>query len=154
MRHQYRIDFKNLSPSTVYEFEFLLEDSFFEQFDTSEILHGNVNAHIELLHLASAYELKFHIDGVVAVMCDRCLDDVEIPVEADDKLIVTLGKSYEEVNEEHIIVPESESAIDVTWLMYEFILLALPMRRVHDDGLCNKEMEQKLKELSPNIEDN
>jgi len=126
----------------------MLDDKFFELVDAPEVRHGKVRVKIEVVRVASAFELTFHTEGVVAVMCDRCLDDVEMPIDADNRLIITFGEAYEEPSDEHVIVPEEEGAIDVSWFMYEFIALALPMRRVHEEGFCNEEIAKRLKELS------
>lgn len=40
------------------------------------------------------YELISYIDGTVAVPCDRCLEDMDQSITADNKLIVKLGEEY------------------------------------------------------------
>jgi uncharacterized metal-binding protein YceD (DUF177 family) len=96
---------------------------------------------------ASAYEMSFHTEGVVKVECDRCLGDVEMPVKADNKLLVTFGETYSETSDEHVTVSEEEGTINTAWFMYEFIVLALPLKRVHKAGECDEKMSSKLREL-------
>ena len=61
------------------------------------------------------FEMNFRIEGVVMVPCDRCLDDMEIPVETNNRLIVKFGKEYAEESDEIVIIPEDEGAINIVF---------------------------------------
>jgi len=45
-------------------------------------------------------------------------------------------------------VDENEGILDLSWFIYEFIMLAIPIKHVHAPGKCNSVMMQKLEELS------
>ena len=92
-----------------------------------------------------AFELNFQIAGTVIVPCDRCLDDMDLSIETQDKLIVKFGKEYAEESDEIVIVPEEEGSINIAWFLYEFIALAIPIKHVHAAGKCNKAMAAKLR---------
>ncbi|MDR0743491.1 MAG: DUF177 domain-containing protein [Tannerella sp.] len=143
----YQIDLKSLLPATVYEFNYALGDDFFESVDGPEVKQGNVNVSLSVIRASSAFELEFHINGMVTVPCDRCLDDMEVLIEAKNRLIVTFGEAYAETSDEHVIVSEEEGFINVAWYMYEFIALAIPIKHVHEPGGCNEMMMSKLNEL-------
>jgi uncharacterized metal-binding protein YceD (DUF177 family) len=144
----YRIDLKNLLPAINYSFNYVLGDDFFEFVDGTEVSHGNVNVLLSVVRASSAFELKFHIDGTVRVTCDRCLDEMEIPIATENRLIATFGETYAEISDEHIVISEEKGFIDVAWYMYEFIALAIPVKHVHEPGKCNEMMVLKLRELS------
>ena len=85
------------------------------------------------------------------ITCDRCLDEFNFPVDYQTKLIVNFGKNKGEVTEEIITISESDHEINVAQYIYEFIHLALPMKKVHPDdekgvSTCNGEVMKKLKE--------
>ena len=143
----YQIDLKNLSLSDNYEFDYVLENEFFESVDGPEVRQGKVNVSLSVVRMASAFELNFRIEGVVMVACDRCLEDMEFPVETINRLIVTFGEMYTETSDEQVIVSEDEGFINVAWYMYEFIALAIPIKHVHEPGECNEVMASKLNEL-------
>ena len=143
----YQIDLRNLSLAETYKFEYVLEDGFFESVDGPEVRQGKVNVSLSVVRMSSAFELGFHIEGVVTVTCDRCLEDMEIPVETINRLIVTFGEMYAETSDEQVIVSEEEGFINVAWYMYEFIALAIPIKHVHNPGECNEVMASKLKEF-------
>ena len=81
------------------------------------------------------------------ISCDRCLDDMEQSVETDNRLIVKLGSETSE-EDDMIVVNEDEGILDMSWIIYEFIVLAIPIRHVHAPGKCNPAMTQALEELS------
>lgn len=139
----YKIPLKSLSPGK-HEFTFTLNDKFFKDIDGEEFKKGNINAKVTVKKLVGSFELVFEMDGIVKVPCDRCLDDVEIPVDYNGKLFVKFGKSYSEESEDVIIIPE-EDEINIAWFFYEFAVLSLPMKRVHPPGKCNKTVSGKLK---------
>ena len=141
----YTIDLKNLTPGT-HDFEYLLENKFFVDIDGNEVHKGHVHVQLAVKKSSVAFELNFQIAGTVIIPCDRCLDDMELPIETQDKLIVKFGKEYAEESDEIVIVPEEEGTINVAWFMYEFIALAIPIKHVHAAGKCNKAMAAKLRQ--------
>ena len=141
----YTIDLKNLTPGT-HDFEYLLENKFFVDIDGNEVQKGHVHVQLTVKKSSMAFELNFQIVGTVIIPCDRCLDDMELPIETQDKLIVKFGKEYAEESDEIVIVPEEEGTINVAWFIYEFIALAIPIKHVHAAGKCNKAMAAKLRQ--------
>ena len=93
------------------------------------------------------FELLFHTEGTVTVRCDRCLDDMQQPIEADNRLMVKLGDTYTE-DDDTVTIDEAEGILDVAWFIYEFTMLAIPIKHVHAPGKCNSAMTQRLEELS------
>jgi uncharacterized metal-binding protein YceD (DUF177 family) len=150
----YDIDLKNLTPG-IHEYDFLLENKFFIDIDGDQVQKGKVNVHLTVNAAASMiYEMNFQIDGVVMVPCDRCLDDMEVLINTNNRLVVKFGNEYAEESDEVVIVPEEEGSINIAWFLYEFIALAIPMKHVHAPGKCNKAMTSKLKRHSArNVDD-
>ena len=135
---------KKISPG-VHEFEYLLENKFFVDIDGTEVQKGKVKVHLTVKRSSMMFEMNFQIEGVVVVPCDRCLDDMEIPIDTHNRLAVKFGKEYAEESDEVVVIPEEEGAINLAWFLYEFIALAVPMKHVHAPGKCNKAMSSKLK---------
>jgi uncharacterized metal-binding protein YceD (DUF177 family) len=155
---QFAIQFAGLKSGS-YNFEFAINDSFFEKFTESEIKKGKVDVHVELQRQARMMVLLFNMKGSVMLTCDRCLDEFDIPVDSQTKLIVNFGKDNSEDSEEIITISESENEINVAQFIYEFIHLALPMKRVHPDDekgnpTCNSEVMKKLKEHTSTTSEN
>lgn len=125
-------------------YEFLLDNLFFTHIDGPEVQKGKVNVVLNVKRTAKAFELDFKTDGIVLVPCDRCLDEMELPVSSTDTLLVKFGNGYAEEKDNMVVVPEEEGEINVAWFIYEFIALCIPMKHVHAPGKCNKSMMGKL----------
>ena len=113
--------------------------------DGDQVQKGKVKVRLTVKRSSMMFEMNFQIEGVVMVPCDRCLDDMEIPVDTHNRLVVKFGKEYAEESDEVVVIPEDEGAINLAWFLYEFIALAIPMKHVHAPGKCNKAMSSKLK---------
>ena len=125
------------------EYEYQLDNQFFADLDAPEVQKGRVNVTLKVRKTSGIYQLDFHTEGEVVVTCDRCLDEMEQPIETDDRLKVKLGVDYSEIDD-MVVVPEEDGYINVAWFIYEFIALSIPMKHVHAPGKCNKDMVSKL----------
>ena len=143
---QFKIDLKN-QKDEVRTLDFDLDDWFFNALDGSEVKQGALHVSVSIRKMTGFYELLFHTEGTVTVTCDRCLDDMSQPIKADNRLIVKLGAAYSE-EDDVMTVAEDEGILDTSWLIYEFIVLAIPIKHVHAPGKCNPAMSQVLEELS------
>ena len=143
---QLNIDLKGLTTDLAV-LEYDLGDEYFSALDGSQLEHGALHVSVSIRKMTGFFELQFHTEGVVTVSCDRCLDDMEQPVEADNILVVKLGDTYSE-DDDTVTIDESDGMLDVSWFIYEFTMLAIPIKHVHAPGKCNSAMTQKLAELS------
>ena len=139
----YKIDLKGMAESSA-DYEFVLDNAFFAYIDSPELQKGKVQVKLHVRKTAQAFELSFHSEGEVVVLCDRCLDEMEQEISSDDKILVKFGPEYADEGDNLIVVPEDEGTINVAWIMYEFIALAIPMKHVHAPGKCNKAMSGNL----------
>lgn len=128
------------------EYQYLLDNQFFANIDGEEIPKGKVNVNLLITKTAGYYNLDFVLNGTATIPCDRCLDDMDHPIDTTARLIVKLGRDYAEESDEVIVIPESEGTINLAWFLYEFVALAIPIKHVHAPGKCNKQMSSKLKE--------
>ena len=143
---KYNVDLKGMKASSL-EMEFELDNAFFADIDGEEFQKGAVKAKVTVKKSREIFDFSFEMTGTVVVPCDRCLDDLEIDVDTESTLRVKLGDSYADEGD-IVIVPENEGDLNIAWYLYEFIVLALPMKRVHAPGKCNHEMTGKLKRHS------
>ena len=142
----YKIDLKGLKEDeTVLDFD--LRDDFFQSLDGSQLEHGALHVSVSIRKMTGFFELLFHTEGSVTVSCDRCLDDMEQPISTDNHMMVKLGDTYSD-DDDTVTIDENEGILDLSWFIYEFIMLAIPIKHVHAPGKCNSAMTQKLEELS------
>ena len=140
----YKVDLKNMR-TDVQENKYLLDNQYFANIGGEDIQRGKVNASVTITKIADMFNFSFHFEGTVIVPCDRCLDDMEYPIETTTRLVVKFGKDYSEESDEIIVIPEIEGVINIAWFLYEFVALAIPIKHVHMPDKCNKQMSTKLK---------
>jgi uncharacterized metal-binding protein YceD (DUF177 family) len=147
---KYTIQFANLSTGKQ-EFTFKVKDSFFEQFENSEIRKGSFTVQIELQKQTTMLLLGFKIKGKAVVECDRCGDEFPLSVTGEQHLIVKVGGEDMDDNDEIVSVPSSSNEMDVSQFIYEYIILSLPLRRTHPGkkgkNACNPEVIKKLEAI-------
>ncbi|OFY65711.1 MAG: hypothetical protein A2V46_10135 [Bacteroidetes bacterium RBG_19FT_COMBO_42_7] len=132
-------------------FEFEIKKAFFDLFEESEIKEGELIVVAEIEKSPSHLDLNIKISGKVRICCDRCLEMFDHPVDCENRLLVKFGTKKDESDPEIIAVPRDEHELDLKQYLYEFIHLALPIKRIHPDGVkgmstCDPVMLQKLKE--------
>ncbi|MBO7417420.1 MAG: DUF177 domain-containing protein [Bacteroidaceae bacterium] len=147
MLEKYDIDLKIMEVDEKV-FAYSLDDNFFTALETQDVTRGLVEAQVHVKKLASSFELDMYINGHVIIQCDRCLDDMIQPVDANNKLFVKFGPAYLDEGDDLVIVPEDEGKVNVAWFLYEIVALSIPIQHTHAPGECNKEMMKILKEHS------
>ena len=128
-------------------FEFNIDDTFFKNFEYSEIEKGKLKVKLNLLNQGTMMVLNFTISGTVREHCDRCAEEFDLPIEGKNQLIIKVGlkEAADETNDDIINIEGNEQKIDLSQFIYEYITLALPSKRAHPlKSDCNKEVLKKL----------
>lgn len=126
--------------------EYHLDNSFFALLEDVDIQKGDVSVKVNVRKDSKQHELDFELEGKVVVTCDRCLEEMDQPIKSTGHLIVRFGKEFKDDGDEIVVVPEEQGIINISWFLYEFIELAIPIKHVHPFGQCNQGMSSKLSE--------
>lgn len=137
----------------IQSFEYLLDNTFFTNIGGEDVQKGKVNVSLAITKKGDMFHFIFQLNGIVIISCDRCLDDMDYPVETSACLFVKFGKDYAEESDEIVVIPETEGIINIAWFLYEFVALAIPIKHVHAPGKCNKQMSSKLKKHTAKLAD-
>lgn len=114
--------------------DFEIGDSFFQNFEDNEIVQkGHLTIRVNLNKGANVIELNFHIKGTVQLTCDRSLEVFDHPLDFSEKMIYKYGAEEQEIDEDVYMITRDTPTINVAQLIYEFILLALPAKKIHPD---------------------
>ncbi|MDE5655651.1 MAG: DUF177 domain-containing protein, partial [Muribaculaceae bacterium] len=79
------------------------------------------------------------------LLCDRCLDTMDFPIDADYHIMVKYGDDYNDDSDEILEIPQSDAYINVAYMLYDTVALAIPIKHVHPMGKCNRQMSALLK---------
>ena len=124
-----------------HEYDFSIDRSFFQCFPESPILDGTVAVHFIFDKSPDMYTMTFQLEGTVKTACDRCLEEFDLPIEDDQTLLVKFDeKEWEDAD--IIYVLRDTPRLNVALYIYEFINLAVPITKTHDDAdeECDPEM--------------
>ncbi|MDX9854824.1 MAG: DUF177 domain-containing protein [Tenuifilaceae bacterium] len=152
----YSIFFKGLKVG-IHDFEFDVDDKFFELFEESEVKNGKLLAKIRLEKRNNMLELAINVTGTVEVLCDRCLEYFNLPTSYNGKLFVRYGEN-EVDDDEYMVISPDESELNLAQYIYESICLSLPYKKYHgvkgtDKKACNPEMLNKIGYISNDTPD-
>ena len=153
----YDISFIGLKDGS-HQFEYLIDNRFFEFFEYEDFNSSKVTAQLDFLKKPTMFELLFSVFGEVEVACDVTNELFFQPVENQLKLIVKFGDEFNDENDELLIIPHGEFKLNVAQFIYEAIVLAVPIKKVHpgvEDGTLESEVLERLKEyeISEGIEE-
>ncbi len=148
---QYTLPFSGLSEGK-HQFDFAVDDRFFAEFETSEVVKGELKIQVELEKSSTYLSLSFSIRGTVELVCDRCLENFIYPLESNRKLLVKFSEKQVEDEAELIYLHPNDFQVEISQYIYEFVILSLPIRRIHPNGkngesMCDPVMIKKLEEL-------
>lgn len=122
-------------------FDFIIGQEFFSDFGNTQIKDADFGVEITIQRHASYLQAVCHSKGYVVVECDRCLDDLKIPIDVTSNLTVRFAASSVESEEDDVIVVEdSISELDLSQEVYDYICLSMPLQKVHPKGKCNPDV--------------
>jgi uncharacterized metal-binding protein YceD (DUF177 family) len=133
----------------IHHFDFVIDKKFFDAIEYAELENGSIELDLNLIKQERMMIFEFDFKGWVEVVCDRCLEKFDHPVDGHERLIVKFGEAFEEQSDEVVIIPERAYEFNISSYLYEFIKLSLPMQVIHPDdengnSTCNKEMLDRL----------
>ncbi len=134
-------------------YEFNLGDEFMHERGAPAETHDwNAQVKLRFDRQQSFFRMHFDVSGSVVVPCDRCGDDFALNLWDEFDLLVKLTgeeDAEEETDEEADVafVSRHETVIDISTWIYEFVMLSLPLQKVHPDGSCNPDALKLLNQL-------
>jgi uncharacterized metal-binding protein YceD (DUF177 family) len=153
---EFTIPFVGLKEAT-HHFEYKIEQSFFEHFEYEDFNNVEVDVKVDLTKKSTLLELHFKVSGAVNINCDVTNEPYNQNIENEFDLVVKFGDEYNDENIDILIVPHGTYEINIQQYIYELIILAVPIKRIHpgvEDGTLDSDILEKLEELSPKLKEN
>ncbi len=139
-----------------HEFEFEINNTFFELFNENEALQGNVTLKVVLLKQNSLLQLFISFNGNIKTECDRCLVNSDFPISGKERLVIKHGDTSE-TNEDILVLRMGLEEADITQYVYEYIATAIPLKKIpceavkpFNNTICDQVLLQKLNHFSNN----
>lgn len=157
---EYEIAWQGLKPGP-HTYTFDIDDRFMQERGAGEDI-TNWNAQVTMLFdkHENFFMLHFDVDGSVTVTCDRCGDDFTMRLWDEFDLIIKLtgDEQVEEDDDDVVFIPRSETVIDTSKWIYEFVLLSIPLQHIHADkpdgtSGCNQQALNLLGQLAEHMDE-
>lgn len=125
-----------------------MDTAFFNDVEATEVRDANVEATLKVDRKDDEiYQLSFEFSGEITIPCDRCLDDMRLPVDTTYNLTVKEGDEYDDSDDKVLVIPGHWRELDLTPLMRDTVLLTIPIMHTHPDGGCNQQMLNRLEQM-------
>lgn len=129
----------------VHEFDYKLDKQFFANMENADVRDADLDVHLVVEHHNDIYALAFTISGTVTLLCDRCLDDLVLPIDTTYNINVEYGDDYNDESDDLLVIPQGDNFLNVAYMLYDTVVLAIPIKHVHPLGKCNRAMSALLK---------
>lgn len=126
----YKIELVSLKNQD-YTFTFTINDAFFQAMQTDLVEKGALIAKVSLRKSDLMIALDFQIEGSLELVCDRSLEPFDYPVSLQERLILQFGDREETLDDELEIIPYQAQSISLAQYLYEYIVMAVPMKKLH-----------------------
>lgn len=127
-----------------HEFAYHLDKQFFANMENEDIHDADVDVTLTVTRKDDLYDLAFVLKGNLTLLCDRCLGDLIFPVDTTYHVSVKYGDAYRDESDDLMIIPESDNYLNVSYIIYDTVVLTIPMKHVHPMGKCNRAMSALL----------
>jgi uncharacterized metal-binding protein YceD (DUF177 family) len=135
-----------------HEFEYKVVNEFFESFEYNEFNDANIDLKVFMNKTSTMLELELNAQGNVNVDCDLSNEPFDLAIADELELVVKFGDSFNDDDDEILIIPHGEHEVNIAQYVYEMLVLAVPQKRVHPkvlDGSMKSEALEKLENLQP-----
>lgn len=143
----YNVQLKGLADG-VHTLNFHLGKKFFADMENEDVRDADLNVVLTISVKGETYNLHFAVTGTVTTACDRCLDDLVLPIDTEYSIVVEYGDDYNDDSDNMITIPASDTYLNVSYMIYDTAVLAIPIKHVHPQGKCNKQMSALLRKHS------
>ena len=147
----YLIKFSGLKEG-IHLFNYEIGNKFFKNFDYYDFLDAKLFAKLELEKQSTLLNLKFSFNGEIEVQCDVSMESFDLKLETEHAVVVKFKDDIISTDDKVIFMPAGSHSIDVSHLIFESIILAVPQKKVHpgiENGSLKSEIVEKLEELRP-----
>ena len=112
-------------------FNYELNEDFFKQYGANDIKKGKFSATVDLKKHETFIECFLKVKGSIEAICDRSLESFDLPITIDQMVVYKFGIEDKEVSENVQMISRDTATLDIGQPLYEYILLAIPLKKIH-----------------------
>ncbi len=148
---EFSIPFSGLKQGK-HNFKYTINSAFFESFGYDEFNGADIGLKVVLKKMSTMLEFEMEAEGTVNVDCDLTSEPYDQPISAELELVVKFGEEYNNDDDDILVIPHGEHQVNIAQYVYEMLVLAVPLKRLHPgvlDGSLQSDALKRLEELQP-----
>lgn len=131
-----------------HQFQFEIDKAFFQLFETEqEFTEPKIVVDVFMEKHTTFLEFEVQTEGIINLICDISNENFDYPIKNELSVLVKLGEEYDDSDIDVITIPSKDHAFNVAQLIYENVILSVPMKKV-SPHISNEDLEI-LKKFSP-----
>lgn len=138
---EFDIELVRLKPGK-HEFNYQLGSSFFEAFEYGIVNKGDLKVKVILDKSHALLKFDIDIEGTIELTCDRSLENFDYPLSIHDHVMMKFGEEEGELSENVFVIKPDKQVINLSDFLYEYITVAVPIKRLHPKFAGEEEAEQ------------
>lgn len=131
-RKDFLIDILSLKNGE-HEYRFDVDDTFFGFFENSPVEKGSLSADVRVEKNERLLRAIFEITGNVDLICDRSLKEFKEDIQFKEEHLFKYSEGDGQDTEEITHIAWNTEQIDLGHLIYEFVNIHIPMKKIHPD---------------------
>ena len=137
---EYRIVISRVTQSGI-KLDYELDTAFFAAAPEGSVREADIDVHLDLYKVKEGIRTKVQLYGSIGTNCDRCLQEIDYPLNCTESLLYTTSQKLVDENPTTaILLEEEQTEIDFSQDLYDLSLLQLPHKRVCED--VNQQCDQ------------
>ena len=117
----------------VHEYRFPINEALFSLFEQNIVERGEGECLVTLTRSETMMTLHFAISAKVELICDVSVKPYWHQIQEENDLMVKFGDEDQELSEDVIVIHWDTQILNVAEYIYQFLLLSIPMKRIHPD---------------------
>ena len=109
-----------------HEFNYDLDDTFFELFEFSDYSDLKGVAQMKMLKSETVLDLDFSFNGSITAPCDVTNEAYTQELANSFSMQVKFGEEYNDENDELLILPHGDHSFNIAQYLYELVVLSIP----------------------------
>ena len=118
-----------------------LANDFLEEGD--EVICIQAKVEVSVTKTAEVLKADISVKGTLTLVCDRSLQEFEQEIDCNELVYFKYGHRYEELDINLYTISSSQRYINIKQLLYDMVLLSLPMKKIHPDLALEDEENQE-----------
>ena len=133
----------------LHQLKFEVDNDFFAEFENSQVKEGVLTINLDLDKRSHMAVLDFSLDGSVVTECDRCMEEITLPVKGAYILHAKYSEQAMDPTDEIIYIHPRLDKLNVAQYIYEYIHLSIPMAKTCEsdpNASCNEDILNRFEE--------